>query len=483
MSTNFKDNPRLKHGTLASIITVGFIVIVILFNLILNILFERNPLTIDLTTDNRFEITQDTINFINTITSDVTISICSIESDLANSEFETYKQAYEIIMGYPKLSDNINVEFVDLVKDPSFAKQYPNEEFFVNDILIESNGRTKKIQMAYMFQSAQDQLTGEILYRSLAEQMITSAISYVVDENPITISVLSGINSVDISAYLSLLSANNYNIIEQNFLLENINFDADIIILPQPAVDLTIEQSQEIEEFLENDGYYGKSMIFVPSIQRDIEPILSALLADWGIQVTNETLLETNSSNYFQDVPTMMITNVLDSDFAQTINTTQPVLIANGRNINTLFEQHDNHLTKVLMNTSNSTLAIPFEQFDSSFDDFTTSTYNTVVLGSSSNFIDGADVYSNVICFSSEATLSDWFLSYAGFGNANVYLSLMNYITDKHDNIEIIPVVFDNQTIVINSRQVQAYSIFFSVVLPIIILGTGLYVWLARRHL
>lgn len=483
MSTKFADNPRLKHGTLATVITVGFIVIMVMINVILNILFQRHPLTIDLTTDGRFEITQDTVDFIETITSDVTITVCAIESDLANSDYETYKQAYEIIMGYPKINDKIKVEFVDLVLDPSFAKQYPDEEFYTNDILIASNGRTKKLQMSYLFQSTQDQQTGEVFYRSLAEQSVTSAIDYVVDDNPVTISVLTGINSVDVSAYLSLLEMNNYNIIEQNFLLEEIDNEADIIMLPQPAVDLTTEQADAIDKFLDNSGYYGKSMIFVPSLQREVEPVLGALLADWGIEVTNSTLVETDSSNYFQDVPTMMITNFADSEFTQAVTTTQPVLIANGREIKTLFEDRDNRTTRVLMRTSNTAISIPFDQYDLSFDTFPQAVYSTIVLGQRTVEVNGVDVHSNVICFSSEATLSDWFLSYAGFGNANAYLSLANLISNKQDSVEVIPVLFDNQTIVITSQAVQGYSVFFSIVLPLFLLGVGLYVWLRRRHL
>lgn len=483
MSMKFLDNPRLKHGTMATVITVGFIVIIVLINVILNILFQRNPLTIDLTSDGRFEISQNTIDFINTIDQEVVITICSLESDLSNSDFETYKQAYEIIMGYPKLSSNIKVEFVDLIQDPSFAKKYPDEDFYTNDIFITSNERSKKLQMTYMFQSTQDQTTGEIFYRSLAEQMVTSAIDYVVDQNPITISVLTGINSVDVSAYTNLLQSNNYNVIEQNFLLEDINKDATIVILPQPAIDLTTEQATQIENFLNNDGYLGKSLIFVPSLQREVEPVLSALLADWGIEIENTTLVETDSSKYFQDVPTMMITEYGDNSFKQLVNTTQPVLIANGRQINTLFDERDNRSTTTLMKTSNTAISIPFEDYELPFESFDKSTYNTLVLGQRTVEVNGEDIHSNLLCISSEASLSDWFLSYGGFGNATTYLSMANMVANKQDSVEIIPVVFDNQTMVITSQVVQSYSIFFSIVLPIFLLAVGLFVWLRRRHL
>lgn len=479
----FKDNPRLKHGTLSTIITIGFIVIVVLINIILNIIFKRNPLTIDLTSDSRYEITQSTIDFLNTIDQEVLITVCGVEEELANSEYETLKQAYEIIIGYPKISDNIKVKFVDLIQDPTFAKQYPDEEFYIDDIYITSNEKSKKIQMGYMFQTSQDPTTGDILYRSLAEQMITSAIDYVVDLNPVTVSVLTGINSVDITAFTNLLEINNYNIIEQNFLLDEINQEAKILILPQPAIDLTENQLEQIERFLENNGNYGKSLIFIPSFQREIEPVLSKLLADWGIKVENSILIETDSSKYFQDVDTMMITEYVDEVFKQTVDVQQPVMVASGRPINVLFEESGNNTTKILMSTSKTAISVPFTEFEKSYDNFEKSSYPTLVIVEKSSLVDDIEVKSNIICLSSETVVSDWFLNYGGFGNTTTYLSLVSTLADKEANVEVVPVIFDNQTILITSKAVKVYSIYFSIILPLIVLGIGLYVWLRRRHL
>ena len=90
---------RFKHGSLATIITVAFIVAVILINVIASLLLERFPLTIDLTSDQRFNLTQDSVDFVSTITDDVTLTVLAEESEFESSGIY-YKQIYEILKSY-----------------------------------------------------------------------------------------------------------------------------------------------------------------------------------------------------------------------------------------------------------------------------------------------------------------------------------------------------------------------------------------------
>ena len=53
MKKNLLNRRRFKYGSLATIITVGFIVAVVLLNVVCTLLLERYPLSIDLTSDNR----------------------------------------------------------------------------------------------------------------------------------------------------------------------------------------------------------------------------------------------------------------------------------------------------------------------------------------------------------------------------------------------------------------------------------------------
>ena len=52
---------RFKFGSLATVITAVFVAAIILINVVAGLLLDRFPISIDLTADNRFELTQDSI--------------------------------------------------------------------------------------------------------------------------------------------------------------------------------------------------------------------------------------------------------------------------------------------------------------------------------------------------------------------------------------------------------------------------------------
>ena len=71
---------RLKYGSLATVITVGFLAALVLVNVIVSLLLERFPLDIDLTPDKRFALTEDSAAYIRDLSRDVSITVLAAES-------------------------------------------------------------------------------------------------------------------------------------------------------------------------------------------------------------------------------------------------------------------------------------------------------------------------------------------------------------------------------------------------------------------
>lgn len=90
---------RFKFGSLATVITAVFVAAVILINVVVGLLLDRFPVSIDLTSDNRFELTQDSINFLSGLDQDVKITVLAEESEF-ESAGTYWKQVYEIIKDY-----------------------------------------------------------------------------------------------------------------------------------------------------------------------------------------------------------------------------------------------------------------------------------------------------------------------------------------------------------------------------------------------
>ena len=492
MKTNIFKSRRFKHGSLATVITVGFIIGIILVNVVAILLLDRFPLTIDLTTDNRFALTEESIDYVKALDTDVTITVCA-EEVMLDASPDT-KQALEIIKNYAKYSSKISIDFVDLTKDPNFAKKFPGETFSTGDIFIESELRTKKIGINDLFSQQQTQSGGTLL-SSKAEQVLTSALMYATDKNPTTVTLLTGLDNVDVATYTDLLESNNYTIVEQNILTDDLNPDSSFIILPQPSTDLSANDVKKLEAYLDNDGKFDRSLVFIASPTIPVGPVLGNFLEQWGMEIGVDTVMETDQRNaietYFN-----VINQVGDEEFGKLLKSQEaPIMTSYAKPINILFEASENRTTTVLTKTAETAVLFPEptaqpeggldqveeEPFDPSKAE--QSSYNTMVMGTKLKYDGTTPQKSNVVVISASEMLNMQWMANPTIANADVMLSMTSLISPVKETVKILPVQFSQEQITITASQVLMNAVVFIGILPLILLIIGIVVWVRRRHL
>ena len=491
---NIFKNRRFKYGSLATVITVGFIVALILINVVATLILERYPLSIDLTSDSRFKLTTESVNFVKNVKEDVTITILADESAFESAHCESdimvsdlYKQAYEIIKDYARNNSKIKVEFVNLLMNPGFEKNYPNEKLNDDDIIVSTSKRYRKFGISDLFTFASSQFGGTT-YSSQAEQVMTSALMYVTDDKPATVTLLTGVDNIDTSDLESLLESNNFQITVKNLLTEDIDQDSAMVLFPQPKADLTADQVKKLENYLDNDSQFGKSLIFIASATDEIGPVLKNFLADWGMEVGDGLVTETDTNNIYMEYglvnPTMMNVAIADNETASAMRNPNLALVsANARPVNALFESKDNRTVKVLAQSAATTVLNPLNS--EGFDPTTAEqqAYSVAAVGSKTRLIDNASHVSNVVVFGSARMASSTLLQQGSFSNSDFIVSIVNSITEKKDNVKIIPIDMSMKSINITENQVKIYFAIFVCVIPALMIIAGIVVWLRRRHL
>ena len=130
---NFK---RLKHGTMATVLTVVFIVVLVLVNIVATSVFERFPLTIDMTSDESYTISDETEKYIKSVDKDVKITVLSEESEFTSAS-KYIRQSNEILQNIVKSNRHFSIEYIDLLSNPEVKSEYEDtlDEF---DIIVES---------------------------------------------------------------------------------------------------------------------------------------------------------------------------------------------------------------------------------------------------------------------------------------------------------------------------------------------------------
>ncbi|NMB30956.1 MAG: GldG family protein, partial [Clostridiales bacterium] len=294
------NNRRFKYGSMATIVTVIFIAAVVVFNIVAIMIVERLPVKVDLTSEKLFDIGSDTIEYVKNVEEDVTITVLATEDDFASGGIY-FQQANEIIKKYPLYTDKINVRYVDLISSPDFAKKY-TQDLREYDVIVETKERNKLIGSTDLFEITYDDYGNMTDVSAIAEQEITSALMFVTDKNPTTVTILTGRGEQSLPAFETLLSKNAYDVETTNILTEEISDDSDFVIIAGPESDYTQNEIKKLEEFLDNKGEFGKNIIYIASPTQPELPVLDSFLESWGIKIEDGILAETDTSKSYMSV-------------------------------------------------------------------------------------------------------------------------------------------------------------------------------------
>lgn len=493
MKKNFLKSRAMKHGALATALSVGFIVVIVVINAIAGVLLDRYPLTIDLTADNRYTLTEESMNYIRNIDTPVTITVCRTEeefehySEQDSSDGFTYaamfKQAYQILKEYTRNNPNIELRFIDLNQNPTFADNYPMETLTNANIIVESDLRYKLVQMKDLFSATQFS-KDYISYKSKAEQTMTSAIMYALDSDPVTVIALNN-TSEKLKDYMTLLSVNAYNVVNRSLLTDELDADANVVILAGQTADLSEDELNKLDKWLDNDGNFQRTLIYVPTGTLNPMPNLDEFLAEWGMSVDSGILAETNGKNVLSNNPYMTISNLEDTDYAKGVNTSANLFISPfAHPVNTLWEKSQNRVTMPLITTNDTAVLVPASAGkEVNINVLPQSQYNVAVLGYRSKYVESKLVSSNVIVFGSETALNNSALSHESLNNGNVALSLVRTAVGLKDEISIVSVDFSSTAIAVTASQIRVVMIVFVIAIPAVILLLAIVTFFRRRHL
>ena len=490
---SFTKKRNFKYGAVATAITVGFVALVVVVNIIATLLLEKYPLTLDMTSGGKYEVSQESIDYVSKIDRDVTIYVLADESYFNDPNKGVYKagdlyQIGEMLKKYSQYNDKITLSYIDLETNPGFAAKYPDESFSTGDVLVESDLRTQKFSLQEFFNIATSS-TGGVSSASLnVEEVMTSALIYVTDENPTKVVMTEGHGEDAVAGLNNLLQKNSFELSTVKTLGAEIDSSTQIVVVAAPTVDFTEAEIKKLDAFLVNGGAYGKQMIYIANPGQAELPNLEAFLAEWGIGFEDGVTVETDTDRiYYNEYFSIQDSDSIDLDFiGRTEALKAPILMYNVRPIKALFEAQNLRSTKVLCTTYDSSVLEPLNAPEGwKAASAQKQVFNTIVAGQRET--DTTDVneieHSTVVAFAS----SDMFASGIGdsdmFGNSQFTVSLLNELTGKESAITVASKDLTGVQLEINATTAIVLGIVFVAVLPLVVLIIGLVVFLRRRNL
>lgn len=471
---------RLRHGTMATVLSVCFVAAVVLVNVIASILVERYPISVDLTANKVFEISDESIEYVQNIDKDINVYILATEEDFSGNN-QYYKQANTVINKYALYSDHIHVSYVDIYTDVDFSSRYPDEKLSYGEILLDCGGRYQVLTAYDLFDV--DEQYGSIK-SSTTEQAMTGAIMNLTDSNPVSVVFLSGFgdnNRTDSSNLKSILTNNGYMTSEINFLSEDIPEDTNVVVLCSPTSDLSSELADKLSLWLENDGDFNHTMLYFADASQPSLPILESVLEEWGIGVESGYLAETDQSHVYNSY-TYLLAEYQENDIFDA-DADKPVLMPNAKPLSVLWENDSNRYAHALLATYSSAVIVPEDAGeDWQLTDGVQDSYALGVLGWRLAY-QGTEAHTSyVAAFSSMDMTNSVFTSMSALNNGEYLVQLMNTLTGKEAGITIIGKELGTETLGISAGQATFIGGFFQYALPVIVIVIGVVVWVRRRN-
>ena len=506
---------KFKYGTVSFVIVALVLAIVIFANLMASMLAKRYPLKFDLTPDKRYELSDESIDVLKNLGSDVELTV-TMEKEMFDSLQNYYEQMYaqygiaaevpynmipNLLEKYSLYAEqgkgSIDVKYVNIDKDPDIVakyKQYYNGDIESGCIVVYSNEKVKIIPAAdvrNMIQADQASLqSGTPNFIFAGESAITSAIRNVTDANAIKVAFINKMNGQPIYSedeYGSAISSLRESLLEKNgydcedFDITTDEFtdgDYNTVVLAAPSFDLTENLIQKLSDFLYNDGKYDKNLIYIPSVSTTNLTNIDAFLEDWSLKVENNMIFDDKNAMMRMDYIAVNITD--DSTVGTLPNQSLPIIAPGSREVTILSKNNEDVTKSVLSSYDNSFVSDLITQ-ETNTDDRAA---HTVVAMSTKERAEQMEIYrSNVLVIGSAYMADQDFLTQTNaYNNANALLGIINNMTGKAAATVIPEKSLQQYYIAPTQNQSKVIKLIVQWAIPVVVALIGGFILLRRKN-
>ena len=505
---------KIKYGSMSMGIVIVVIAIVVLLNLMCGLVVKRYPVKLDLTSDNRYDLSDESIDALKSLEKDVDIVVTCPESDfegLSNQYKAMIYQSYGLNVEFPytiipemleKYSmyaesgkGSVNVKYVDMNRDPDVIAKYKanySGEIAAQSMIFACGDRVKVIPQNEVIgmiapTKASAQSTNLQMVFS-GESTITSAIMSVADSKPIKAAIVSMMNgsmvvdSVGSSIAYSteqFLNKNGYDCTEIDLGTDELADNYDLLVLCCPAYDFSEDIIAKMSDFLYNGGNYEKDMIYIPSLDVLNLPNISEFLADWKIQI-NEDYVKDDKNTVMISNQLYPTVNISDAESLGTVaNDKLPIIAPFARTITVLSKNNEGVVKELIKSNDTS--------YTSSLADNTDSSERaeyTVVAKARKETASGIKVIgSDILVIGSPYMVDSSILDNTNaYNNSEVIRTAVNTMTGKENGAVIPEKSLQQNTISLKTTGARAIEFTVIIIIPALIALTGLVVLLRRKN-
>lgn len=498
------DSRKFRYGSTATAVTAVVVVLVVVLNVVVGILADRYPITIDLTQNKLFTLSDNSVEMARSIQKDVKVTVFNAEDVFKNptTQYEqvndVLREFYTAIQQYNNLTGGkVTVEYLDLNLNPTLSTQYEEYDVAEGSILFTCGDRHRTITINDLYTAeALDYYGYNYSYTSRVELALATNLKYVTEDERRVITVLTGHNEFTeaTTALQEVYEANGYEFAELNLATSaEIDEDTVSLLIMAPAVDYSVEEIERLQTYLDNEGKLGRNLMVFVDPTASCPNLYEFLNVEYGIEVTDNLVYETDTNRTMQMNGYLGLADLESTDYTQEIAGEGTVLAVQTRQLLTHRENNtDNSLYNVdILTMPETAKLIPFEQASEggNIDEITQDAEEYPVIGMAAatkwTYDNDAQetVETNVLVSGSVYMLG--YLQTASLSNEQLMLNSINVMTGTSaETIDISTKSLDTETVEFSDTTTLVVGLgVFTLGVPVVTLIICLVVFLRRRHL
>jgi ABC-2 type transport system permease protein len=397
---------------------------------------------------------------------------------------ENYSDAGEMLSKILNEYDafpNVTVKFIDPDMNPNIIREIDPDNLLgvkLEDLVVNCGNKSKKVIAQEMFYS--DYNTGDRYV--VVEQSVTGAIKYVTSEYTPVVYFVEGHGERSVNnEYLGLkqiLENGNYIVQTLNLAVESkVPEDAEIVIFTGPKTDLSKAEADRLLEYFKNDG--NCIFLFEPVNSDKKFENFEYVLNEYNISINYDRVRENDESRHYPNDPYTFLPKVETSEITGNEDLSQFfVLLNETRSFSILNNQKEPLNIIPLLSSSEKSIG---ESYGVSDED---DSMGPCLVGVAAHYNSAYNakllVYGNAYVISDKGfeTLAPYSQNTMSF-----FLAGLSWMRDTTNDFVTAPKTNIYDVINLTSNSARRLIIITVLVVPFLIIGIGIFVWLRRRRL
>lgn len=287
--------------TVSSLALIGVMIL-------LYVILERHHIRFDFTANRRYSLSSETVNVLKNLKKKVVVTAFFREG-------QQKRMVDDLLNEYTFRTKNIEIKFIDPVRDPVAAKRYNISQ--LNTTVFESGAQKKEVREDEVFGMSGMGMGGPQGLEFKGEQAYTSALLKVTEETQKKVCFSEGhgersIEGNDRDGYAmmkDMIEKGNYLVGKINLLAKgNVPADCHVLVVAGPKTPFFSEETSLLKKFIDGNG---KALFLLDPTSR--ENALPALLKSYGVRIFRSIVVDPESHFFidpFSPIPSYQLHDI-----------------------------------------------------------------------------------------------------------------------------------------------------------------------------